>query len=463
MTGIAIRGMGSALPGEGGYRGNVVNGNDVLFQLHSKGKLACLGKLDNAKRLVAHIEEKTGIKTRNFADAKLKYPATYYATAAAIKTLENANVNPSNIQGLGLYCVTDTPDFIFPSQGILVAKLLGLKPVMFGNNSMACASIAGALKEASRDIKDGLCERALILAGDIATRLKLSGNSLEPLIFGDGFVGMFLEKDAGNGGFVFSNLSIETAAADLFIHRHYYSGELGMFHLGSMRGVQFNDNGLDMLGDIDATEISLQLQDFLNNSKIEIDDGTKVVLPQASKQTVNAGIKNFRDDTGFDLTGHVVANQAYKHGNIGAGAIPLAWERAVNSGEIKPTDKVLFDIVGVGGVGTVFTRDPNANQAVTLVRIEDKKERPDYLRMVEDVILEREKRIKSREQSAVKNGSGKSGKKSGGLERAKLNRALGAGNNGTRELDFKPLHRLQNSTVLGDAAKVVSVLLNISG
>ena len=129
------------------------------------------------------FEDKTGIKTRNFADPTLKYPATYYATAAAIKTLENANVDPSNIQGLGLYCVTDTPDFIFPSQGMLVAKILGLKPVMFGNNSLACARVAAALKDAARDIEDGLCERALILAGDITTRLKLSGNFLEPLIF----------------------------------------------------------------------------------------------------------------------------------------------------------------------------------------------------------------------------------------------------------------------------------------
>src|SRR3989338_5231317 len=252
---------------------------------------------------------------------------------------------------------------------------------------------------------------------------------------------MLLEKDEGNGGFTFSNLSIETAATDLFIHQHYYSGELGMFHFGRMKGVQFNDNGLDMLGDIDGTEISLQLHDFLRNSKTKIDDHTKVVLPQASRQTVNAGIKNFRDDTGVDLTGHVVENQAYTHGNIGAGAIPLAWERAVNSGKILPDDKVLFDIVGVGGVGTVFGRDPHAIQPVTTVRINARKERPDYSEMIRQLISEREKRAVAKKDKGVKKKSNVS------LERSRLNAALGTGNNGTRELYFQPRHTVRSSNI----------------
>lgn len=422
MSGIAIRGIGAALPGDNGIRGHIADGKDILKRLLGfSWYLTGRKKLSRYKGAVANLENKTGIRTRNHIDSSVRYPNTYLATASGLETLKNSgDIDPQKIEGL--IFATDTPDFVYPSPGIIVAKILGIKPKRFANCSMACASIADALQRACTWLDKGLCNNVLVLSGDVTTRLKLGKNRLEPFIFGDAFVGMYLEraKQTEKGGFVFSDVLLDPELSDLFVHRHFYSTD----SLTEMYS-QDNDTGLDLMGDIDAAEMSLQLQDWLKNSGDKITKDTKIILPQVSKKSIDAGVANFRNDTGIDISPNLVENSAYEHGNTGAAAVPLALMKGI---EIAPEASFLVSIVGVGGIKTTFKRDPNTRMAYDFISIDERKERPDYRAIVDERAQDLAKCTKSRSRKKMK---------TNGL--SSLNRFNQAGNNGDMDIKLSPI------------------------
>lgn len=436
---IAIRAMSSALPGQGGLKGSVLTGNEILEMLLGLKKYPLKWftpkKFKRLQSFIRRLENATGIETRNVLnDKSIKYPNTYLALAAGRKTLEKAGIHPSKVQGF-VYA-SDTPDFVFPSPGIAVAQLLEIKPKQFNNTSMACVSIAEALSNACSWLEQGLCENVLVLAGDVTTRLQLPKNRIEPFIFGDGFVGIYLDKKKSTengsheerGGFTFTNISVDTSQSDLFVHRHIYPSELGFFNGALMENGQDNDTGLDALGDIDSVELALLLRDFLENTGSVLDDSTKIILPQTGNLVRKKGVKHFQDETGVNIERNVVPNNSFKrHGNIGAGAVPLAWQEGLESGDIKPEHSVVFDIAGVGGVKTVFKYDPNTT-GISFVENIRSSVRPDYRRMIVEKAMEQLTRVQKRR---VTNGKT--------LNRLNLER------NGHDHIGFSPVHREINS------------------
>lgn len=450
---VAIRAMDTALPGERGIKGNILTGQEILnFLLGIKRyplKWFFPSKLRKIQGFVKKLERIVGIEARNILnDPTVKFPNTYLAVEAGKRTLEKAGVNPKDVQGF--IFASDTSDFVFPSPGIAAAKLLGTNPKQFINCTMACVSIADALINACTWMEKGLCDNVLILAGDVTSRLRLPRNRVEPFIFGDGFVGLYLEKGrsatettlAEKGGFTFSNLSVDTSQADLFVHRHIYPSELKfLFNSGLLDNFQDNDTGLDLLGDIDSQELALLLNDFLHNTNDEVGEATKVILPQTGKQTIGNGICNFRDLTGVDITPFVIANGSFKrHGNIGAGAVPLAWYEGQESGEIKKSDSIIFAIAGVGGVKTVFKYDPKARVNDYFSNVKN-TERPDY-----NALIVRELGGGAKRKRVISNGRP--------FTTIRTN-----GNNGSTDIFFEPVpgeirdnHRMGNDKTGNDKA-----------
>lgn len=396
MTGMAIRAMASALPGENGVKGAVLTGRDILslqFCEKTKGftgffkRFVSKKTLEKAGKLIDRLENKTGIKTRNILlDNVIEYPNTYLGIMAAVRTLEKAGVSPSKVQGF--YYGTDTPDFVFPAQGLAVAKLLGIKPVQFGNSSLACVSMAHGLYEASDWIDRELCDNALILLGDVTSRLRLPHSNLERYIFGDGFVGIFLEK--GKGGFKFTSIGIDPEVSDIFVHNQIYASQcLNYSSYELQNNFQNNDAALDILGEIDAIEYSYGLDDYLRHFGEVIDEKVKIGTPQGGKNSIAKGMEIFKENTGIDITQNVIPASSYKHGNLGAGAFALS----MLEGGVSLDDTVIASLAGVGGVKTVFKIDPFLD-GIKTKRITDVKPRPDYKEIIKRSIeeLRRKKR-----------------------------------------------------------------------
>ena len=131
---VAIRAMSAALPGENGIKGNLLTGREVfdLMLGIKKYPLSVFAskKLKRMRAFIGKLERVVGIETRNILnDSTVKFPNTYLAVEAGKKTLQKAGVDPSKVQGF-VYA-SDTSDFVFPSPGIAVAKLLDIKPKQF--------------------------------------------------------------------------------------------------------------------------------------------------------------------------------------------------------------------------------------------------------------------------------------------------------------------------------------------
>jgi hypothetical protein len=223
-------------------------------------------------------------------------------------------------------------------------------------------------------------------------------------------------------------MGVDISQADLFIHRHIYPSQLRMLgNSGLIDNFQDNDTGLDLLGDIDSRELPLLMNDFLIATGTEIDHGTKVILPQTGQRTLSRGVQYFLEDTGIDIKPNVVSNTSFRHhGNIGAGAVPLAWYEAMDRDEIKTeSDSVVFCIAGVGGVETVFKYDPKADTSEYFPTIV-KTVRPDYAKdIIQKRVLESQDPKNVRK---IRNGR-------------PLTQITSYGMNGSLDIDFKPLYQ----------------------
>src|SRR5271154_840137 len=154
------------------------------------------------------IVERTGIRERRFAAPE--QALSDLALPAAREALDDAGVEPKDIDLL--IVATVTPDFSFPSTAALVADTLGAADAGAYDLSAGCTGFMYGIAQAYGMVASGLAKRALVIGGDVLSKI-LDWNDRSTLVlFGDGagavviervpergFLGFDLGADGGGG------------------------------------------------------------------------------------------------------------------------------------------------------------------------------------------------------------------------------------------------------------------------
>ena len=136
------------------------------------------------------ISTRTGIKERRIAaDGEAM---SDLALPASRQALEQAGVRG---QDLDLIIVaTVTPDMTFPSTAALLADELGSADAAAYDLSAGCTGFMYALVQGYGMLAGGLAERALIVGGDILSRVLDWTDRSTLVLFGDGAGAVVLER-----------------------------------------------------------------------------------------------------------------------------------------------------------------------------------------------------------------------------------------------------------------------------
>ncbi|HJV29509.1 MAG TPA: beta-ketoacyl-ACP synthase III [Gaiellaceae bacterium] len=276
------------------------------------------------------IIERTGIRERRFAaqDEAL----TDIARPACVQALESAGVEPSSIDLV--LCATVTPDMMFPTSSALLADQLGMPDAAAYDLLAGCTGFVYAIAQAYGMLASGLSRRALVVGGDVLSKILDFDDRSTLVLFGDG-AGAVVMEPVERGGFLGFELGADGGGGESL----WLPGS-GSRHFEDP-GSFINMNGREVYKFATRVLVS-SAQKLLDEVGMTVDDIDVYVPHQANIRIIDHAARKL----GFPPEKVVVNVQ--KYGNTSSGSIPLALADAAADGMLKPGSKVLMTGMGAG-------------------------------------------------------------------------------------------------------------------
>jgi len=276
------------------------------------------------------IVERTGIRERRFATKE--QALTDIAEPAATAALADAGVEASSIDLIVV--ATVTPDMMFPTSSALLADSLGMPNAAAYDLLAGCTGFMYALAQAYGMVSSGLSKRALVIGGDVLSKILDWTDRSTLVLFGDG-AGAVVVEPVEQGGFLGFELGADGGGGEnLWLpgsgSRHFEDADK-LVKMNGREVFKFATRVLVSSAEKVLAECGLTVADI------------DVYVPhQANKRIIDyaAGKLGIPEEK-------VVVN-VDRYGNTSSGSIPLALADAAADGRLREGELVLMTGMGAG-------------------------------------------------------------------------------------------------------------------
>jgi 3-oxoacyl-[acyl-carrier-protein] synthase-3 len=278
----------------------------------------------------AWIVERTGIHQRHMAaeDEAL----SDVALPACRDALAQAGLEGKDIDLL--IVATVTPDMAFPSTAAILADQLGATSAAAYDLSAGCTGFVYALAQGHAMVAGGLATRALVVGGDLLSRILDWEDRATLVLFGDGAGAVVLET-VPEQGFVGFELGADGAGGENL----WLPGSGSRRFDESEKYVKMNGREVFKF----ATRILVQsAEDLLAKCDVSIDDVDLYIPHQANMRIIDHATRK------LDVPSDRVVINVDRYGNTSSGSIPLALADAAADGRLRPGQLVLMTVMGAG-------------------------------------------------------------------------------------------------------------------
>jgi 3-oxoacyl-[acyl-carrier-protein] synthase III len=276
------------------------------------------------------IVERTGIRERRMADqsealSDIALPAC--RTALAQAGLEGKDVDL-------LIVATVTPDMAFPSTAAILADQLGATDAGAYDLSAGCTGFMYALAQGYGMVAGGLAERALIVVGNLRSKIRYGDDRSTLVLFGDGAGAVVIEAVPEQGFLGFELGADGAGGASLWLpgsgSRHFEEPD---------KYVKMNGREVFKF----ATRILVQsAEELLEKCGVTIDDVDLYIPHQANMRIIDHATRK------LGVPSERVVINVDRFGNTSSGSIPLALADAAEDGRLRPGQLVLMTGMGAG-------------------------------------------------------------------------------------------------------------------
>src|SRR5437868_4621984 len=287
--------------------------------------------------LAQHVEtsnewiiERTGIRERRMASKEealsdVSLPAAQTALAQA--GLEGKDIDL-------LIVATVTPDMAFPSTAAILADTLGATDAAAYDLSAGCTGFMYALAQAYGMLVGGLAKRALVVGGDLLSRILDWEDRSTLVLFGDG-AGAVVMESVPEQGFLGFELGADGGGGESL----WLPGSGSRIFDDPDRFVKMNGREVFKF----ATRVLVKsAEDLLARCGATVEDVDVYVPHQANVRIIDHATRKL----GFPSEKVVVNVDRY--GNTSSGSIPLALADAVADGRLHKGQLVLMTGMGAG-------------------------------------------------------------------------------------------------------------------
>jgi 3-oxoacyl-[acyl-carrier-protein] synthase-3 len=282
------------------------------------------------------IRSRTGIRERRVASPE--QAMTDIALPAARRALEQAGADAAEIDFLVV--ATVTPDTMFPTTSALMADALGAPQAAAYDLLAGCTGFMYALAQAYGMVASGLSHKALVVGGDVLSKIVDWTDRSTCVLFGDGagavvlerveeggFLGFELGADGGGGEHLAlpgGGSRLPTTADTVAARRHFVTM-----------------NGREVFKF--ATRVMVSSAEAILAECDETMDEVDVYVPhQANVRIIDHATKK------LGVPDEKTVVNVDRYGNTSSGSIPLALADGSDDGRIEPGKLVLMTGMGAG-------------------------------------------------------------------------------------------------------------------
>ncbi len=276
------------------------------------------------------IVERTGIRERRMADDS--EALSDLALPAAQEALRQAGVSGRDIDLI--IVATVTPDMAFPSTAAILADALGSADAAAYDLSAGCTGFMYALAQGYGMLAGGLATRALVVGGDLLSRILDWDDRSTLVLFGDG-VGAVVLEAVPEQGFLGFELGADGAGGKNL----WLPGSGSRLFDESEKYVKMNGPEVFKF----ATRILVQsAEELLRKCGLTIDDVDLYIPHQANRRIIDHATRK------LGVPSERVVINVDRYGNTSSGSIPLALADAAADGRLRPGQLVLMTGMGAG-------------------------------------------------------------------------------------------------------------------
>jgi 3-oxoacyl-[acyl-carrier-protein] synthase-3 len=282
------------------------------------------------------IRERTGIRERRIASEG--ETVSTLGTEAAFKALSVAGLLPSHLDLI--ICSTSSPEYIFPATACLIQDKIGAANAGAFDLLAACSGFIYAVNMAAQSIRSGAAKTVLVIGTETLSRFTNYQDRNTCVLFGDGAGAFVLQASETPGGVMGSVLHSDGSGGDFL---SVPAG--GSKHPASEATIHTGMHFIHMDGKEVfrfATRVMAQATlEATEKSGWKPEDLTLIVPHQANIRIIEAAAR------GLKMPMEKFFVNLERYGNTSTASIPIAVVEAIQTGKLKPGDKVVF--VGFGG------------------------------------------------------------------------------------------------------------------
>jgi 3-oxoacyl-[acyl-carrier-protein] synthase-3 len=276
------------------------------------------------------IVERTGIRERRFASQE--EALTDIAAPAARAALAEAHADAASIDLI--IVATVTPDMMFPTSSALLADQLGMPDAAAYDLLAGCTGFMYGIAQAYGMLASGLAHRALVVGGDVLSKILDWEDRSTLVLFGDG-AGAVVMEAVDEGGFLGFELGADGGGGENL----WLPGSGSRHFPDPTKFVKMNGREVFKF----ATRVMVSsAEKILDECGLEVGEVDVYVPHQANKRIIDHAARKL----GIPEEKTVVNVDRY--GNTSSGSIPLALADAKADGRLRPGELVLMTGMGAG-------------------------------------------------------------------------------------------------------------------
>lgn len=282
------------------------------------------------------IKTRTGIEKRRISEEE---NTSVLCGKAAQTILDKTGVAAEEIDLI--IVATMSPDYLSPSTACLVQDYLGAKQGMAFDISAACSGFIYALSVAEKMLRSGGFRYALVLGGEVMSKIINWEDRSTAVLFGDGAGGVLLERTEHEGSFLGEDIhadgsrGLALTTGSLAVQNPYSSQK------------KLDDVFLKMEGraifDFAIRSVPKSIRTVVEAADLSLSDITRIIPHQANARIIQAIAKKLK------IPNEQFALNIADYGNTSAASIPILLDELVTAGELSLGNKEKIILTGFGG------------------------------------------------------------------------------------------------------------------
>lgn len=284
------------------------------------------------------IKSRTGIEARHLSETE---NTSVLCGKAAIKMLDKANVSALEVDLI--IVATMTPDYQTPSTACLVQEYIGAKQVMAFDINAACSGFVYALSIAEKMVQSGNFRYALVLGGEVMSKVIDWEDRSTAVLFGDGAGGVLLKGVNEKKSFLAEDIHADGSRGLSLTARPLTTQDPFSKTTDEIQQTGYLKMDGRAIFDFSIRNVPASIRQLAEIGETQLAEVDYYLLHQANYRIVEAIAKKLK------LPMSKFKTNMQHYGNTSAASIPILLDEVVSSGELKLGSGQKIVLTGFGG------------------------------------------------------------------------------------------------------------------